>query len=233
MADQALEKLKRNGEIETLLPDNAQYTNRFEIKSSSSNRLYVIAQNKNTGVWSCGCPGWIIHRKCRHLTSIAPMLENVDNKPEMKKLDAPDEKLTPAKQLAKLLNGRERGDTEMTEQEERQAKKDGLVVVTGYSDDNMEFRGAINDEFGCFDGGTALLDKKGLLPNRENIDDDDELEEYFSRKKKAQKITSVWCPKKPECSWIYKTKIPHEKFKILEDGELYCVGIVFDINNLK
>ena len=33
----------------TLLPDNDQWTNRFQIKSSSSNRLYVIAQKRATG----------------------------------------------------------------------------------------------------------------------------------------------------------------------------------------
>ena len=55
----------------SLLPDNDRYTNRIEIKSQSSNRLYVIAMNKSNGVWSCSCPGWIIHRNCKHLKAFS------------------------------------------------------------------------------------------------------------------------------------------------------------------
>jgi len=62
--------IKSNGISIPMLEDNAQYKNRFEIKSESSNRLYIIAQNKKTSVWSCSCPGWIIHRRCKHLKSV-------------------------------------------------------------------------------------------------------------------------------------------------------------------
>ena len=56
------------------------------------------------------------------------------------------------------------------------AKEAGLVIVFGASDDLMEFRGAIYDEVGACDGGTALIDKEGLLPERNQIDNDDELD---------------------------------------------------------
>ena len=52
------------------LPDNDQWTNRFEIKSESSNRLYIVSQNKSKRFWGCSCPGWKIHRKCKHLESM-------------------------------------------------------------------------------------------------------------------------------------------------------------------
>lgn len=55
----------------TRLPDNGQWTNRFEIKSGSSNRVYVIAQHKDKRHWGCSCPGWRSHRKCTHLASLA------------------------------------------------------------------------------------------------------------------------------------------------------------------
>ena len=42
-------------------------------------------------------------------------------------------------------------------------KELGYVVVFSYSDDNMEFRGAINDEFACYYGGTVYLDKNGII----------------------------------------------------------------------
>lgn len=53
-----------------VLPDNTQYTNRFEIRSESSNRVYTVAQHKTGRWWSCSCPGWIRHRKCKHLSAM-------------------------------------------------------------------------------------------------------------------------------------------------------------------
>ena len=52
------------------LPDNAQWQHRFEVKSSSSNRKYVIAQNKDKRHWGCSCPGWRTHRNCKHLAAV-------------------------------------------------------------------------------------------------------------------------------------------------------------------
>lgn len=52
------------------LPDNAQYTNRFQIHSSSSGNIYIIAQNKSGLWWSCSCRGWIRHKKCKHLETL-------------------------------------------------------------------------------------------------------------------------------------------------------------------
>jgi len=128
-------------------------------------------------------------------------------------------------QLAAKLNGREYGD-EITTEETRQAEKSGLLVVFGYSDDNAEFRGAFNDEFGCYNGGEFKVDRKGLLPERENISDDDEaLKDYFKREPKAAIIEALWCKEKGY-SWTYKTEVPHATFDIMEEGEKYCRGIV-------
>jgi len=52
------------------LPDNDQWTNRFEIESESSDRIYIVAQNKNTGVWGCSCPAWRTRRYCKHLRTL-------------------------------------------------------------------------------------------------------------------------------------------------------------------
>lgn len=107
------------------------------------------------------------------------------------------------------------------------AKAAGLVIVYGASDDLMEFEGAIYDELGCYDGGTAYVDGKGLLPDRESIDDDDDLKDYFARQPSAKPIDAIWC-KEGDYSWTYRTDIPHETFEVLEDGEPpYCRGIVF------
>ena len=53
-----------------ILPDNDQWKNRFEIKSESSNRIYVIAQNKSKKHWGCSCPSWRVRRSCKHLTAL-------------------------------------------------------------------------------------------------------------------------------------------------------------------
>ena len=53
------------------LPDNRDYTNRFEIPSSSSNRDYVVAQHKQKRHWSCDCPGWKHWRHCHHLDAMS------------------------------------------------------------------------------------------------------------------------------------------------------------------
>lgn len=61
----------------TLLPDNKQWTNRFQIKSGSSDRLYVIAQQRADGAWGCSCPGWRHHRRCKHLTDVLKRLTDL------------------------------------------------------------------------------------------------------------------------------------------------------------
>lgn len=53
-----------------VLPDNDLWKNRFEIKSESSNRIYVIAQNKSKKHWGCSCPSWRIRRTCKHLATL-------------------------------------------------------------------------------------------------------------------------------------------------------------------
>lgn len=53
------------------LPPNDQWENRFEIRSESSNRIYIVAQHKTKRHWACSCPGWRTQRKCKHLASMA------------------------------------------------------------------------------------------------------------------------------------------------------------------
>lgn len=116
-----------------------------------------------------------------------------------------------------------------------QAKASGLVIVYGASDDLMEFDGAIHDEFGCFDGGTALIDAKGVLPGWEQASEHEEsARDYFERKPKACAIEAVWEPAEPEgASWAYKIDIPHATFDVMEDDDLYCRGIVFALADLE
>jgi hypothetical protein len=61
----------------TLLADNAQWTNRFNVRSESSNKLYTVAQRKSDGSWGCDCMGWKRHKKCKHLAAMMPALGGV------------------------------------------------------------------------------------------------------------------------------------------------------------
>ena len=108
------------------------------------------------------------------------------------------------KQWAKKLNGRTH-QNEISREECEELKKQGLVVVFGYSDDNAEFRGAIDDEIDCYDGG-RVFEKDGKY------------------------IDAVW--RDGNFTWTYNTNIPHMTFDILDDEEKYCKGIIFKASDL-
>ena len=123
-------------------------------------------------------------------------------------------------ELAKLLDGREYG-SEITKIEEKQAKENKLVVVFGASDDLMELRGAIREEFGT----GASFDKNGKEIERCH----DNCIHYQNALANANHIEADYSGE----GWIYKTKIPHVTFKIMEGKDLYCTGMVFYLEDLK
>ena len=137
-----------------------------------------------------------------------------------------------AKELAEILSGREYG-MEIDSDERAIAKENGLVVVYGYSDDCAELEGAINDEVGCFDGGAFFVTKDGDVMSAVADCGSDRCQYYQEALKKAKRIDAVWCDPESEAPWSYKTEIPHETFNIYEDGELFCIGIVFSVNDLR
>jgi len=116
-------------------------------------------------------------------------------------------------QLAAMLDGKEYGN-EATNQVSEIAKANNLVIVFGASDDLIEFQGAIYDEIDCYNGGTAYVNQQGLCTEG-----------------KCEKIEALWC-KEDTYSFTYKTDIPHATFDIVEDGDKYCRGIVFSLNDL-
>lgn len=135
--------------------------------------------------------------------------------------------------LAAQLNGIEYPADPHIRNVAADAKAAGLLIVYGASDDLMEFEGAFSDEVGCHDGGTAYLDRKGVL-DRSQIDDsdDDAITDFTLRKRSARAVEAVWCPGEPNMSWAYRTDIPHATFDVMEDGEIYCRAIVIDIQDL-
>jgi hypothetical protein len=131
-------------------------------------------------------------------------------------------------ELATLLNNREYlnevpDDMDMG----RIAAENGLVIVFGASHDLCEFRGAINDEFGALEGATIPIDKYGIVINECDSDTCPYCAEIV---KQAAKIKAKWCD--GEIAWTFETDIPHATFDIIEDGEVFCRGIVFSLDDV-
>lgn len=137
-----------------------------------------------------------------------------------------------AKELAAMLSGREYG-MEISREEEQEAKAAGLVVVYGYSDDNVELRGAIDAEVGAYEDTTIYITPEGLLEEPACDNAEDCTCPYFAAARNAAKaITAIWRDgKRP--SRVFSTDIPHETFTIFEDGEPFCKGIVFGMADIK
>ena len=52
------------------LPDGAQWCNRFEIRSETSDRVYIVSQNIKKRHWACSCPAYRTRRYCKHLQNL-------------------------------------------------------------------------------------------------------------------------------------------------------------------
>ena len=135
-------------------------------------------------------------------------------------------------ELAAILNGREIGD-EISVAEEKAAKDSGLVVVFGYSDDNCELRGAINDEISCFGGGDFCVNKTGVVmkPDEEETLVLEKFKVLDAAIGDGREIECLWCDGLTY-SWTYKTAIPHAPFDIREGDALFCRGIVFSMSDV-
>ncbi len=132
-------------------------------------------------------------------------------------------------EFAEKLNGREYRQ-EITKQEREQAQANGLVVVFGYSDDNIEFRGAIEEEAGCSNGAEILISRNGLLPHHDRRCECPFCG-YEAALKKARKIEALF--DRDGYSWIYRTDLPHATFDIMDEGRKFCRGIVFEASELQ
>ena len=129
-------------------------------------------------------------------------------------------------ELATLLNNREYRH-EVPDDMGRIAAENGLVIVFGASDDLCEFRGAINYEFGAYEGAIIPIDKYGIVINE---CDNDRCPYCAEIVKQAAKIHVKWCY--GDIAWTFETDIPHATFDVIEDGEIFCRGIVFSLEDV-
>lgn len=136
--------------------------------------------------------------------------------------------------FAVMLNGREIGN-EMSEADEVLALESRLFVVYGCSDDNVEIRGVDHEEIGAYGGTTFRLMETGVVKNFDGIKHDvEEMRDFFKyHDGKGQQIEAIW-DDDPEAKavWHYRTTVPHATFNIMEDGAVWCRGIVIDSKDL-
>jgi hypothetical protein len=138
------------------------------------------------------------------------------------------------KEWAEKLTGIEYPADELDDLNKEMAT-DGIIIAYGASDDLLEFRGVIYDEVGAWEGTEAIISSRGkgtafIFDEEENNDSKE-----FSRKeiKQMQKIKAVWNPKDIDASWKIETEIPHETFDIMEDGELFCRGVLIHVDSIR
>lgn len=127
-------------------------------------------------------------------------------------------------EFAAVLNGREYTE-EMTREDEGWARASRLLVIFGASDDLTEFRGVLHDEAGAYDGEEheIFLHPKDGWEIWNGDDHSGELSAPHSFR-----ISAKWCPDGFEGSWLIETSLPHSTFDIMEDGEIFCRGVVID-----
>lgn len=133
-------------------------------------------------------------------------------------------------EIAKRLNGRDEYSV-MDGISKEELEEKNIVVVFGYSDDGINFHGAIEEQMSCYGGGTFYITKEGLLSNK----CDDVYCPYFREQKEntKTKIEAVWGS--DGYCWIYNTNIPHFTFDVMEENEddKFCRGIIFWLHNLE
>ena len=133
------------------------------------------------------------------------------------------------KELAGLLNGMQYGDR-IDPKILKLANDYGFVIIFGYSDCLMEIRGVISDEISCYGGGEVYF-LGGVILNYPCEDEYPECPYVKKCQKDAVKVEAIFDAE--EYTWIYKTEIPHAAFEVMEDGEKYCRGIVFKVEDIQ
>lgn len=114
---------------------------------------------------------------------------------------------------------------EITDEQQKAAQEAGLVVVYGESDDLIEFRGALYDEAGCYDGSLFVFDGDKFVDADVYDKDADGTEST---------IAAIWAPEDQDISWAYDLKNidAYARFEIKEDDGVYGQGIVFHVSEL-
>lgn len=127
-----------------------------------------------------------------------------------------------------FLNDVERGREYLGEVKDF-AEENGMVIIFGYSDDVMVVRGAINETFGAFKGTTVYFAPDGrVLTADENEEDRSETKTLpFVKAVKGTMVDGE------DVMWNFETSLPCKRFHVMDDGELFCVGIVISLFHIQ
>lgn len=115
--------------------------------------------------------------------------------------------------LAKELNGIEYRDSIPNI---KAAKDNKLLIIHGASDDLVIIDGFITEQLDAYDGLEFYLSSNGEISLNDGIG--------------GELIEAIFSPEYLDTTWLFETEIPHATFDIMEDGELYCRGLVIDLN---
>lgn len=144
---------------------------------------------------------------------------------------------TTKEELAARLHGVEIGDECADRQIIADAKESNLLIVYGASDDLCEFEGAFSEEVDCYEGGTIRFTRAGKCPDeeilRQALETLNDALGFTPALPELLTVEAVWDDEAPDGrqpSWHYKTTLPHATFDVMEDGELYCIGLVIDLS---
>ena len=141
-------------------------------------------------------------------------------------------------QLAARLTGRQYGH-EITREEEAEAKASGLLVIFGYSDDNLELRGAVHDEFGAYgcegNGRNYIVSASGVVEEWDEFEQKskDGAREWFSRERLPRATVHVIWGRPFGFAWELTPDVPHATFEVLEGEEKFCRGVVLAVADFK
>ena len=131
-------------------------------------------------------------------------------------------------EVAEALCGREIGEEITPDIKEMIAGTD-IVIIYGACDDIMVIEGAISADFSAYEGVTIFVNDKGLVEN----ECDGDCPYFKNVTERDTAIEAVWGDASYDIPWTYKTGIPHSTFGIMEDGEVFCRGIVFSLADVK
>ncbi|EMB43573.1 hypothetical protein [Treponema denticola] len=131
---------------------------------------------------------------------------------------------------AKLLHGFEY-PAENIKKFQNEMAKDEVIAIYGLSDDLLEFKGAMYDERGAWKGFLGRITKDLTV-----ISEIEYLNSKLWNTENLPFIQAIWNPKdllgNIYSSWKIETDLPHKDFQILEDGKLFCIGIIIDVEDI-
>ena len=134
-------------------------------------------------------------------------------------------------ELSKRLDGC-KYRSELTSDDINFAKANGLVVVYGASDDLIEFSGCLDDELGAGDKEVIHFHSGNILSVCDPFYELDEMMSFLSSYGVKFNLDNSIKISREFGIWGYDMNCEYFPFNVYEDGDLYGVGIVFNLKDI-